>query len=131
MLVNGSAADSARNNAQALQTETGVKGASILFLLCLLYGFDPVRDMTVDRMHNCFNMLKREFLEQMWPEMGENRNRDVNGRNPNDGGVIDRGEFAADLHAVPWTTEQKASGIARLQNLTDRLCGWKPAEFNK
>jgi succinate dehydrogenase/fumarate reductase-like Fe-S protein len=65
-----------------LQTETGVTGVSFLFELYSLYAFDPVKDMVIDRMHLTFNMLKREFIDQMWVDMGINSDIPINDRDP-------------------------------------------------
>ena len=87
--------------------------------------------MVVDRMHLCFNLLKREFLQKIWPELGENQEKEVNERDPSRGGLIDRRHFANSYQAVEWTTEQKESGVAKLHNLSENLGGWRTAEFNK
>ena len=116
---------------QRIQAETGVSGVSILFELYKLYKFDPVKDMVIDRMHLTFNMLKREFLDKMWPDLGENMQRDVNEREPADGGLLDREEFKAALQSVEWTTEEKGKGVARMNALTDKLGGWKSNEFKR
>ena len=92
-------------------------------MLHKLYCFDPIKDMTIDRMHLCFNMLKREFAEGMWADMGDNVGRPVNQRMPSDGGVLSRGDFAQAFQAVPWSREQKASGVAKTKSLTDKLGG--------
>ena len=114
-----------------IQLESGIKGVTILYQLYKLYGFDPVKDMVVDRMHLCFNLLKREFLQKIWPELGENQDKEVNERDPRRGGLIDRRQFADSYQAVEWTTEQKESGVAKFHNLSENLGGWKTAEFNK
>jgi hypothetical protein len=116
---------------QTIQRETGVKGISILFELHKLYGFDPIKDMVIDRMHVCFNMLKREFIDKIWADIGENSGKEVNDRDQAVGGLVDRHDFAEALTFVNWTTDQRASGVARLKSLTDHLGGWKTAEFNK
>jgi len=92
---------------QRLSTDTGVTGVSVLFQLYMLYGFDPVQDMVIDRMHLTFNMLKREFIDKMWADMGDNKGRPVNSRQPEFGGLIDHGEFGHALDAVCWPTEEK------------------------
>ena len=89
-----------RAERQQIQTDNGVSGASILFELHKLYKFDPILDMTIDRMHLAFNMLKNEFLEKMWSDLGENAAREVNDRVPNDGGLLVREEFRQALDAV-------------------------------
>ena len=116
---------------QQIQAETGVSGRNILFDLYKLYKFDPVLDMTIDRMHLTFNMLKREFLDKMWADLGENLGNEVNDRDPTGGGLMVRTEFKAALQAVKWTTEEKGKGVARLKTLTDKLGGWKSNEFKR
>jgi len=119
------------NQRHQIQLETGVGGVSILFELYKLYKFDPVLDMAIDRMHLTFNMLKREFLEKMWSDMGGNADTDVNDRDPTVGGLLNRHEFGTALQAVDWTTEDKASGVARLKTLSDKLGGWKSSEYKR
>ncbi len=119
-------AASTRAQRQQIQTETGVSGVSILFRLYKLYKFDPVLDMTIDRMHLTFNMLKREFLEKMWADMAKNA---VNDRDPELGGLLVREEFKNALECVNWTTEEKEKGVARMKSLTDKLGSWKSNEF--
>ena len=120
-----------RAERQQIQADTGVSGASILFELHKLYSFDPVLDMTIDRMHVVFNMLKKEFLEKMWADLGENAVREVNDRVPNDGGLLVREELKQALGSVEWTCEEKEKGVARLNTLTDKLGGWKSNEFKR
>ena len=90
-LVHGKACDNASHDTarKQIQTETGVCGLSVLFNLHKLYGFEPIKDMVIDRMHLNFNMLKREFLTNIWKDMGENSLKEVNDRKPEDGGLID------------------------------------------
>ncbi|KXJ05893.1 hypothetical protein AC249_AIPGENE27711 [Exaiptasia diaphana] len=114
---------STTNERQQIQVTTGVSGVSILFDLYKLYGFDPVKDMAIDRMHMCFNMLKREFLEKLWRDLGDNSEKD--------GGLLNRDEFGKSLNAVEWTTEDKAAGVARLKSLSDKLGGWKSSEYKR
>jgi len=116
---------------QRLSTDKGVTGVSVLFQLYMLYGFDPVQDMVIDRMHFTFNMLKREFIDKMWADMGDNKGRPVNSRQPEFGGLIDHGEFGHALDAVCWPTEEKQSGVAKLKSLADKLGSWKSNEFKK
>ena len=61
--LHGRRCDDAASDSQchAIQTETGVTGRSILLDLYKLYKFDPIKDMTTDKMHLLFNMLKRVF----------------------------------------------------------------------
>ena len=68
-LIAGRAFDEALTNRERdeLRKEFGVSGVSFLYKLHSLYGFDPVRDMVVDRMHLSFNLLKKEFLDCLWP----------------------------------------------------------------
>lgn len=54
---------------QRLQKESGVSGVTILYTLHKLYGFDPVHDMVIDRMHLCFNLLRKEFIDKIWPDI--------------------------------------------------------------
>ncbi|XP_048576071.1 uncharacterized protein LOC125557470 [Nematostella vectensis] len=128
VLVDGALTAAAR---QLLVTSSGVCGLSILFVLYRLYGFDPVKDMVIDRMHLTFNMIKREFLEKMWKDMGDNATLPVNERDPQSGGLLNRADFSAALEAVNWTTEEKAKGVARLKSLTDKLGAWKSNEFKR
>lgn len=132
-LHHGQRIEEAVTNAERLeiQRETGVCGKSILFELYRLYGFDPVHDMVIDRMHNTFNMLKKEFLEKMWPELGDNEGLPVNERSPDNGGLLNRGDFSKAITAVRWTTEEYQKGVARLKSLTDKLGGWKSNEFKR
>ncbi len=132
-LEKGKQCDEAPNNTtrKQIQTETGVCGACCLFDLYDLYGFDPIQDMLVDRMHLVFNMLKREFLDKFWSDVGENVNVNVNERTPNVGGLLLHGDFSDALKHVKWTAEQKASGVGKLKHLNDKLGGWKHAEFLK
>lgn len=120
-----------RNKRQQIQTETGVCGLSILFELHKLYGFDPILDMTVDRMHLTFNMLKREFLSKMWADLGENAGKAINDRDPIAGGLIVHEEFKHALKYVTWTTEEKEKGVAKTTSLTDKLGSWKSNEFKR
>lgn len=133
LLEKGKQCDEASNSTQRkqIQTETGVCGVCCLFELYDLYGFDPVQDMLVDRMHLVFNMLKREFLEKFWSDIGENINVEVNERDPSDGGLLLHGDFSDAFKYVKWTAEQKASGVGKLKHLNDSLGGWKHAEFLK
>lgn len=87
--------------------------------------------MTVDRMHLVFNMLKREFLDKLWADLEENINVDVSQRDPAVGELLLHGDFSDSLKYVKWTTEQRASGVAKMKHLTDKLDGWKHAEFLK
>ena len=114
-----------------IQLETGIRGVSILFKLYKLYKFDPIRDMVIDRMHLSFNMLKREFLDKMWSEMGTNSSKPVNERDPSEGGLLFHDEFQSALNMVEWTREQRASGSASVKCLTDKLGGWKSDQFLK
>ena len=114
-----------------IQTDTGVSGVSILCRLYALYRFDPVQDMVIDRMHLTFNMLKRELIDQIWVDMGENVGRSVNCRDPTGGGLIDRDDFSSALAVVNWPKEEKASGVARVTSLTDKMGGWKSNDFKK
>ena len=132
-LENGKKVDSATNAAyrQELKTSTGVCGVSILFDLHKLYKFDPIKDMTIDRMHVTFNMLKKEFQEKMWADLKDNAEKTVNDRIPEDGGLLVRDDFSSALQCVPWTTEEKEKGVARMKTLTDKLGGWKSNEFKR
>jgi hypothetical protein len=47
------------------------------------------------------------------------------------GGLINHGDFGSALNAVPWPKEERASGVARLKSLTDKLGSWKSNEFKK
>lgn len=114
---------------QQIQTASGVSGVSSLFELYHLYGFDPIKGMTVDSMHLVFNMLKREFLDKLWADLEENINVDVNQRDPAVGGLLLHGDFSDSLKYVNWTTEQRASGVAK--TLDSKLGGWKHAELLK
>lgn len=87
--------------------------------------------MTVDSMHLVFNMLKREFLDKLWADLEENINVGVNQRDPAVGGLLLHGDFSDSLKYVNWTTEQRASGVAKMKHLTDKLGGWKHAEVLK
>ena len=116
---------------QTLQRDSGVGGVSILFTLHRLYGFDPVNDMVVDRMHLCFNLLKKEFLDKLWPDLNDNADLPVNERMPESGGLLNGGDFGKALEAVKWCREEKARGVARLKSLTDKLGSWKSDEFVK
>ncbi len=108
-LQNGERVDAAttRTQRQQIQTETGVSGVSILFRLYKLYKFDPVLDMTIDRMHLTFNMLKREFLEKMWADMGGNDGKPVNDRDPAVGGLLVREEFKHALSVLTGLMKKK------------------------
>lgn len=132
-LENGKRVDAAitRAQRQQIQTETGVTGVSILFNLYKLYKFDPVLDMTIDRMHLTFNMLKREFLDKMWADLAENADKAVNDRDPAAGGLLVRDEFKRALECVNWTNEEKEKGVARMKSLTDKLGSWKSNEFKR
>ena len=132
-LQHGKATENAQTQAdrQKLQRESGVSGVSILFTLHKLYGFDPVNDMVIDRMHLCFNLLRKEFIDKIWPDLGDNAAVSVNERIPTAGGLIDRGSFGEALEAVQWTREEKAKGVAKLKSLTDKLGSWKSDEFVK
>ena len=96
-----------------------------------MYKFDPVKDVVIDRMHLCFNTLKKEFLTYMWADMGENAEREVNERDPSVGGLVSRNRFGMSLAHVKWTKQQKASGVPNAKSLTDRLGGWKANEYLK
>ena len=87
--------------------------------------------MVVDRMHLIFNMLKREFIDQMWIDLGNNSEKPINDRDPAVEGLINREEFGVALNAVHWPKEERASGVARLKSLTDKLGSWKTNEFKK
>lgn len=132
-LFHGTAVENAQNQAEKhrLQRESGVSGVTILFTLHKLYGFDPVNDMVIDRMHLCFNLLRKEFIDKIWPDIGGNAEISVNERIPAAGGLVDRGDFGKALGAVAWTREEKSRGVARLKSLTDKLGSWKSDEFVK
>ena len=119
------------NARKQIQLDTGIRGVSILFKLYKLYKFDPIKDMMIDRMHLSFNMLKHEFLEKMWIDMGENSSKPVNERNCEDGGLVVHEELQRALNIVEWTREQKASGSASVKCLTDKLGGWKSDQYIK
>lgn len=133
ILENGKKVDEALTvtERKRVQTETGLSGLTVLTDLHKLYAFDPVRDMVIDRMHVAFNMLKREFVERIWADMGENADQPVNNRDPNVGGLVNRNEFASALNAVAWPREEKASGVARVKSLTDKMGGWKSNDYKK
>ena len=116
---------------QRLQKESGVSGVTILYTLHKLYGFDPVHDMVIDRMHLCFNLLRKEFIDKIWPDIGGNADVSVTDRTPAAGGLVERGAFGKALDAVQWTREEKARGVAKLKSLTDKLGSWKSDEFVK
>ena len=116
---------------QNIQTETGICGKTILLELFKLYKFDPVNDMLIDKMHLSFNMLKKEFLEKMWSDPKGNTNLPPNDRDPDNGGIMSRHDFKDNLEKVVWTREQKASGVAKVKFLTDKLGGWKSDEYYK
>ena len=132
-LEHGTAVENAptRTERQNLQRESGVSGVTIFFTLYKLYGFDPVKDMVIDRMHMCFNLLRKEFIDKIWPDIGNNADVPVNDRTPDAGGLLNRGDFGKALEAVRWTREEKAKGVARLKSLTDKLGSWKSDEFVK
>ena len=44
---------------QQIRLETGVSGVCVLFQLYTLCGFDPMKDLVVDRMHLTFNLMKK------------------------------------------------------------------------
>ena len=125
--------ENAENQAERLrlQRESGVSGVSILYTLHKLYGFDPVNDMEIDRMHLCFNLLPKEFINKIWPDVADNADVPINDRTPMAGGLVDRDSFAEALNAMKWTREEKAKGVARLKSLTDKLGSWKSDEFVK
>ena len=76
-------------------------------------------------------MLKRELIDQIWVDMGENSRRSVNTRDAADGSLIDCDDFASGLTAVNWLKEEKASGVARVSSLTGRMGAWKSNDFKK
>jgi hypothetical protein len=122
---------STANQRRQIQVATGVSGLSILFDLYKLYKFDPILDMAIDRMPLTFNMLKKEFLEKMWSDLGNNVDKEIDDRDPSIGGLLSRLEFSTALKAVKWTTEEKATGVARLSSLSDKLGGWKSNEYKR
>lgn len=132
-LEHGKAVENAENQTDRLklQRESGVSGVSILYTLHKLYGFDPVNDMVIDRMHFCFNLLRKEFIDKIWPDVAGNADVPINDRTPTAGGLVDRDMFEKALNAVRWTREEKARGVARLKSLTDKLGSWKSDEFVK
>lgn len=132
-LQHGKRVDSAStaNQRRQIQVATGVSGLSILFDLYKLYKFDPILDMAIDRMPLTFNMLKKEFLEKMWSDLGNNVDKEIDDRDPSIGGLLSRLEFSTALKAVKWTTEEKATGVARLSSLSDKLGGWKSNEYKR
>ena len=73
-------------------------------------------------------MLKREFLDKFWLDVGENINVEVNERDPNVGGLLLHGDFSDRLKYVKWTSEQS---VGKLKHLNDKLCSWKHAESLK
>ncbi len=87
--------------------------------------------MTIDQLHLTFNMLKREFLEKMWADMGENAGKSLNNRDPAVGGLLVREEFKHAVECANWTNEEKEKGVARMKSLTDKLGSWKSNEFNR
>lgn len=130
-LEQGRATENATTQAerQRLQKESGVSGVSILYTLHKLY--DPVHDMVIDRMHLCFNLLRKEFIDKIWPDIGGNADVSVTERTRAAGGLVERGAFGKALDAVQWTREEKARGVAKLKSLTDKLGSWKSDEFVK
>lgn len=132
-LQHGRATENATTQAerQRLQKESGVSGVTILYTLHKLYGFDPVHDMVIDRMHLCFNLLRKEFIDKIWPDIWGNADVSVTDRTPAAGGLVERGAFGKALDAVQWTREEKARGVAKLKSLTDKLGSWKSDEFVK
>lgn len=116
---------------QRLQKESGVSWVSILYALHKLYGFDPVGDMVIDRVHLCSNLWRKEFTDQIWPDIGGNANVSVTDRTPAAGGLVEWGAFGKALTAVQWTREEKARGVARLKSLIDKFGSWKSDEFVK
>ena len=131
--LHGRRCDSVVNNAQrqAIQTQTGVTGRSILLELHKLCKFHPVKDMVTDKMHLSFNMLKKEFLEKMWADQGGNSGRPVEERDPDAGGLLTRIDLKENLEKVLWTKEQRASGVAKIKFLSEKLGGWKSDEYVK
>ena len=132
-LENGKRVDAAPTKAQRqqLQAATGVSGVSILFQLYKLYQFNPVLDMSIDRMHLTFNMLKRELIDKMWADIRENADEEVNARDPEVGGLLDHEEFKHALECVNWTKEEKEKGVGGIRSLTDKLGSWKSNEFKR
>ena len=129
----GKRCDNAPNAAQhqAIRRATGVTGKTILLELHKLYKFDPIKDMVTDKMHLSFNMLKKEFLDKMWCDAGENAARPVEQRDPEVGGLLIRTELKDNLEKVLWTKEQRASGVAKIECLSEKLGGWKSDEYLK
>ena len=102
-----------------------------MFKLYDLYGFDPVNDMTVDRMHMNFNMLKRELSSHIMTDMKENSSKSINDRDPDVGGLIHKEDFERGLNAVCWTVEQRESGIPTYSSFKDTLGSWKTDQYVK
>ena len=120
--IAGRAFDEALTNQERdrLRKEFGVSGVSILYRLYNLYAFDPVHDMVIDRMHLSFNLLKREFLECLWPEMGDNALRDPNDRIPADGGLMFRGDFREMRKTAD--VQRKTAGCSLDQRVESKWC---------
>ena len=76
-------------------------------------------------------MLKKEFVERMWADSGENAGTEVNDRDPTIGGLLDREEFRHALQSVNCTREEKEKGVARMKTQTDKPGSWKSNEFKK
>lgn len=70
-------------------------------------------------------------MEKMWADLGQNAGAEMNARDPDVGGLIDREEFRHALECVNWTTEEKEKGVARMKTLNDKLGGWKSNEFKR
>ena len=69
--------------------------------------FDLVNDMVIDRMQLCFNLLHKEFIDKIWPDVADTADVLISDRTPTTGGLVDRDSFADALNAVKWTREEK------------------------
>ena len=67
----------------------------------------------------------------MWADQGDNSERSIEERDPDAGGLLIRIDLKENLEKVPWTKEQRASGVAKITFLSEKRGGWKSDEYVK
>ena len=97
--------------------------------------FDPIRDLVIDAMHAIvLNLVRREFEQLIFSNMGPNADKPVEARNPRDGGVLHRNDLITALSKVRWTTELRDGRLPTLNpkvSSNSKLGNWKAEDYGK
>ncbi|KAL5467065.1 hypothetical protein EMCRGX_G031241 [Ephydatia muelleri] len=92
--------------------ESGFTGLSILHRLYAAYGFNILKDLTFDAMHDVtLNIIHHHLLRYL------------------EAGILSRNEIDVRLAAIPWTSELKDGRLPT--SVTKRLGFWKAEELQK